>query len=925
MAFMLARAIGIAAVIATSAAAVIDVVRDVRGDISAGKFPATGVDWRAINNNGQPCMMDGRVGLRMNVGSVLSFDLDDARTQEAIGSIRVEFTRDTEKSVAELRFRDRGDAYYRLLLGSQRAQAVSMALSQTGESPLRLAFRNEEDFVGRVGTPVDARLQLDGPRITFDLGGETLVKAVDETLAEGALSIRVPAGRITVSRVHVEGTRDGEPYQRTLSFLGDVGPGVASLVRARLGPIAAALLLALLFVRALAGRSPSVARWAVATALLLLPPALATLAGVDVPPIATVTLLFAGALLSMAALRGHLDPAPVTRVDIVRRGIVVVTLTGVAVAAVIDQRAHLWKPWLTDSERASQLPPAGAFALDGERELNAASAVHVAERYRDFDLEAELTLEPGAVVELRMRARRLHGIAFFLSAHSELETGFALSRADLFRRIGTLAPHVAPERRVTLRIEARDRRHRAWLDGEPVADVSERLYPDGEVYVVSAAGRATLHRMELKPVASTAPKPSVRRDLALTGVGVVLALLLVSAAVACFLRLSWWRTLEPLALGLAPVALAFHHAPTRLAVPPDQALAAGLTVALVPVLLGTIHAARNRVWRFYAVLVVGVVAGVVTHRAATARAWPPTQLAVNALRPDEWSGDRLARDLVHVQHPLSRRLNYYLVDHRFRERRFSLDKPADAVRILALGTSSTYGYGSDEDYPTFLEELLNERPPRGTKIEVINAGWPGADGRRIHWLFRNALVDLDPDVVTLSLTYNDVVNLIQFDLDRYYEEITAPSFDRGVTHDLRERFLTAMGRRRLKALDDRLEAGEELLADWPEDVISPPPVRFERMLRDFAVLCEERGMRLVLIKEPMPVDRPFKAEFHQAFDRVGADHGVPVLDPWPAMARAGGKKLFSDPIHPYPEGHRVIAEFLEPSIREVLRGVLESR
>jgi hypothetical protein len=94
-----------------------------------------------------------------------------------------------------------------------------------------------------------------------------------------------------------------------------------------------------------------------------------------------------------------------------------------------------------------------------------------------------------------------------------------------------------------------------------------------------------------------------------------------------------------------------------------------------------------------------------------------------------------------------------------------------------------------------------------------------------------------------------------------------------------------------------------------------PPARFGAMLRGFAALARERGFRLVLMKEPTAPGRRllWRAEFDAVMDEVGAEQGLPVIDPGPALARAAGPAVFLDQVHLSPAGHALVAaELVEP-------------
>lgn len=85
-----------------------------------------------------------------------------------------------------------------------------------------------------------------------------------------------------------------------------------------------------------------------------------------------------------------------------------------------------------------------------------------------------------------------------------------------------------------------------------------------------------------------------------------------------------------------------------------------------------------------------------------------------------------------------------------------IDKPAGTLRIVAMGDSSTFGWGveSEETYPRRLEALLRARHP-GRRIEVINLGVCGYSSFQGLILLRQEGLRYGPDVVTLSYGSND--------------------------------------------------------------------------------------------------------------------------------------------------------------------------
>jgi lysophospholipase L1-like esterase len=84
-----------------------------------------------------------------------------------------------------------------------------------------------------------------------------------------------------------------------------------------------------------------------------------------------------------------------------------------------------------------------------------------------------------------------------------------------------------------------------------------------------------------------------------------------------------------------------------------------------------------------------------------------------------------------------------------------VDKPDGVYRVMALGCSTTYGWGvaDDETYPAVLERLLRERGH--DKVEVINGGQPGYTSFQGLWLWDQALRDYEPDLVLVGYIVQD--------------------------------------------------------------------------------------------------------------------------------------------------------------------------
>jgi lysophospholipase L1-like esterase len=400
----------------------------------------------------------------------------------------------------------------------------------------------------------------------------------------------------------------------------------------------------------------------------------------------------------------------------------------------------------------------------------------------------------------------------------------------------------------------------------------------------------------------------------------LLGLALAAVAVPC-LRVPWWRVPELAAFGLLPLLPVLLGGDTS-GYSSAPEFAAGSAGALgVLLLLALVHGRGAR-----AALLV-LAGAVVVPLGLSAAAGAPVSRSERAGTAWAWIGvPRLAPGLAHVQHPRLREWNYYLDAHALRGKRFATPKPAGMVRVICLGTSSTWGHGIDEtsglDYPSLLGDALRERMP-DVPIEVVNAGVSGASTPRLLTFLREVLLGFEPDIVVFSLSYNDATFLTRFDEQGWIETLSEPGahvgwLDRLVAaHDLD------------RGLDEavRFEAalphfGGDSLAAWRAAVgDGPTPVdRFERALHDVTDLLQSRGIGVVLVKEAQRGNEPrdWKPELYAAIDRIGESHGARVVDPKPALEAAGGNAVFMDPVHLTPRGNRAQAGAIAPVVQELI-------
>ncbi len=111
-------------------------------------------------------------------------------------------------------------------------------------------------------------------------------------------------------------------------------------------------------------------------------------------------------------------------------------------------------------------------------------------------------------------------------------------------------------------------------------------------------------------------------------------------------------------------------------------------------------------------------------------------------------------------------------------RRLPVRKAPGTLRVVCLGSSSTYGMGasltSTHSYPARLEATLNAAG--GPRVEVINGGVVGAPYYYLHVFFEQVLADLSPDVVILYFGDNGARPSTRRIYERIAAEVRASPF-----------------------------------------------------------------------------------------------------------------------------------------------------
>ena len=243
----------------------------------------------------------------------------------------------------------------------------------------------------------------------------------------------------------------------------------------------------------------------------------------------------------------------------------------------------------------------------------------------------------------------------------------------------------------------------------------------------------------------------------------------------------------------------------------------------------------------------------------------------------------------------------------YRNDEFSLEKPDNVFRIVALGGSSTYDVSIKNNANTFtaqLEKLLIEEYGY-TNVQVVNAGVPGFNSWEILVNLEFRVLDLDPDLVIIYEGTNDV-----------HARLVQPAAYRGDDSGRRQAWLPprvalwehsallrilsrSMNVTRQVSIDDFVSA--PTYVSWPfesrlnevnldprEILAENPPIYFRRNLENMIAVAKEHGVQILFSTwaySPYLDDYASEGYYQQGFQEnndvvkeVAASHDIPLFD-----------------------------------------------
>lgn len=330
---------------------------------------------------------------------------------------------------------------------------------------------------------------------------------------------------------------------------------------------------------------------------------------------------------------------------------------------------------------------------------------------------------------------------------------------------------------------------------------------------------------------------------------------------------------------------------------------------------------------------------------------------VGELHPDlGWRGQPHARGrVVHGEMDYSIRLN----SRGFRDPEREVAKRPGLTRILTLGDSVAWGWGVNqgERFTDLLEERL------GPKVEVLNLACPGYGTDQQYWTLVEIGLAYEPDLVLLCVVANDV-HEVQRGVShhmlkpRYVREedgswrlhgrpvSISPSPSRSLWWRLvRRSALLSLATRRIPPQPSGDLSDLEFPPPTPEvlaqvrigaDRLIDPDSAIHHALTLVRDACRERGLPILVTfvphyhdqylyepRFPFPEDlgpAPFRTYFTQRVAEACDMLGMPFVSVDDAFLERSleGVRLHVGDNHPNAEGHRILADRLEPTLRAML-------
>ncbi|MBI2048880.1 MAG: SGNH/GDSL hydrolase family protein [Candidatus Liptonbacteria bacterium] len=252
------------------------------------------------------------------------------------------------------------------------------------------------------------------------------------------------------------------------------------------------------------------------------------------------------------------------------------------------------------------------------------------------------------------------------------------------------------------------------------------------------------------------------------------------------------------------------------------------------------------------------------------------------------------------------------------DREYAIPKPPDVVRIAVLGDSVAFGWGQDlaASYSKILERKLQSftaQSGSNKKIEVLNFGVPGYNGKQKIIVFKDKVLPYQPDLVIMSWLIDDTGHPAYL--------LGLPLIPNSVTKFLnghsylfscfRERVLKKVYELNARPYKEQYQEDSE---GWNES---------KKMFKEISGVSKRGGVPVLMVM--LPVWQSFDkntadgiASIHEFLDKTAKENGLDYADILPYLKNVTTIPDYvaakGDLYHPNYNGHEMIADAIYTKI-----------
>jgi lysophospholipase L1-like esterase len=233
----------------------------------------------------------------------------------------------------------------------------------------------------------------------------------------------------------------------------------------------------------------------------------------------------------------------------------------------------------------------------------------------------------------------------------------------------------------------------------------------------------------------------------------------------------------------------------------------------------------------------------------------------------------------------------------FRDDEFPATRSPDAIRIIALGDSWTFGHNVavDQGYPKRLEAMLRSEFP-DKKIEVLNLAMLAYTSHEGLKLLQRKALALQPDIVLIGYSMNDASIPGWHDKDVFVTKPKRFSLRRFITENSElyklAAYLSQLGKFQSVTMGDTIKAVSDpndnfLFESWVsadaleakdykrlESKVRVPPTDYDQNIREMIRLVREHGAVPILLHNELRPGSPYQS----ALQRISREENVTLVD-----------------------------------------------